>query len=524
MRRLKIAPALILTLAMALVLCPCAVSAADAHTEAGAGTASARSLESLSWIIDSFLAKPHLRGATVSIIVESLDHDALDGGPVDRWALPPLYERHADRPMIPASNMKVVTAAGALSLLGPDYRFETSFSTDGSSTSPILRGNLYIKGSGDPSLVSEEFWKIADKLRTRGIERIAGDIVLDVSYFDALATATDAADDGDRAYYARTSALAANFNTVRVHVHPGEKTGDTARAELSPDTGFVDVLNDATTCSARRSETIQVRRRFEDGRNVVHVSGRIPVGHRGKVFYRNIDDPAGSFGATLISFLKGAGIAFDGDLVQGAEPDDATVLFVHRSKPLSLIVRDLNKFSNNFTAEQLLKTLGAMNGSGGPGDVSSGDGSPDARPITAGTTASGAAALMDYLNRLDIDTSELRIVDGSGLSRESRLTVRSLARVIREMYADFRVAPEYLSSLSVSGTDGTLGDRMGFGGLTGTIRAKTGLLEGVTAISGVMETMTGRRVLFSIIVNGWSCEAWKVHDMEHAILLHIYES
>ncbi len=284
MRRLKIAPALILTLAMALVLCPCAVSAADAHTEAGAGTASARSLESLSWIIDSFLAEPHLRGATVSIIVESLDHDALDGGPVDRWALPPLYERHADRPMIPASNMKVVTAAGALSLLGPDYRFETSFSTDGSSTSPILRGNLYIKGSGDPSLVSEEFWKIADKLRTRGIERIAGDIVLDVSYFDALATATDAADDGDRAYYARTSALAANFNTVRVHVHPGEKTGDTARAELSPDTGFVDVLNDATTCSARRSETIQVRRRFEDGRNVVHVSGRIPVGHRGKVF------------------------------------------------------------------------------------------------------------------------------------------------------------------------------------------------------------------------------------------------
>jgi D-alanyl-D-alanine carboxypeptidase/D-alanyl-D-alanine-endopeptidase (penicillin-binding protein 4) len=512
MRRLKIAPALVLTLAMAFVLSPCAVSAADVATEAGSAAASARFLESLSWIIDSFLVRPHLRGAEISIIVESLDHESL-------------YERHADRPMIPASNMKVVTAAAALSLLGPDYRFETSFSTDSDSVSPILGGNLYVKGSGDPSLVSEEFWKIADELRTMGIERITGDIVLDVSYFDGHTTATDAADDGDRAYHARTSALSANFNTVRVHVHPGGKSGEAARIELSPETGFVDILNDATSCSARRSQTIQVRRRFEDGRNVVHISGRIPVGHRGKVFYRNIDDPTGSFGATLISFLESAGIAFDGNVVQGAEPDDARELFVHRSKPLSLIVRDLNKFSNNFTAEQLLKTLGAMNGDGGSqGDASPGGGSSSRESSASGTTASGTGALMDYLEQLGIDTAELRIVDGSGLSRESRLTVRSLARVIREMYADFRVAPEYLSSLSVSGTDGTLGDRMGFGGLTGTIRAKTGLLDGVTAISGVMETTAGRRVLFSIIVNGWSCEAWKVHDMEHAILLHIYES
>ncbi len=488
MRRSISALFLMLTLVVALALCPCAVGAADVATEEGSGAASARSLESLSWIIDSFLAKPHLRGAEISIIVESLDAET------------PLYEREADRPMVPASNMKVVTAAAALSLLGPDYRFETGFSTDSDAVSPVLAGNLHVRGSGDPSLVSEELWKIADRLRTMGIERITGDIVLDVSYFDGNATAIDAQEDGDRAYHARTSALSANFNTVRVHIHPGAKTGDAARVELSPETGFVDILNDATTCSARRSQTVQVRRRFEGGRNIVHVSGRIPVGHRGKVFYRNIDDPAGSFGATLVSFLKGAGIAFDGNVVQGAEPDDARELFVHRSKPLSLIVRDLNKFSNNFTAEQLLKTLGATNG---------GQGSP---------------VLMDYLDGLGIDTTEFGIVDGSGLSRESRLTVRSLAVVIREMYADFRAAPEYLSSLSVSGTDGTLEDRMGFAGLTGMIRAKTGLLDGVTAISGVMETMTGRRVLFSIIVNGWSCEAWKVHDMEHAILLHIYES
>ncbi len=518
MRRLK--PALVLTLVVALVLCPYPVRAEDP----GADTASTHSLQSLSWIIDSFLAKPHLRGAQLSIIVESLDlscvdRDSLDSGSADVGAPPQqgamdpaegpvLYERQADRPMIPASNVKIVTGAATLSLLGPDYRFETTFSTDGDAISPVLDGNLYVRGSGDPSLVSEEFWKIADRFRTKGIERIAGDIVLDVSYFDSLATATEDAGDGDRAYHARTGALSANFNTVRVHVHPGAKSGKAARIELSPETGFVDVVNDATTCSARRSQTIQVRRRFEDGRNVVHISGRIPVGHRGKVFYRNIDDPAGSFGATLAAFLRGAGVAVEGDIIQGVQPDDVRELFVHRSKPLSLIVRDLNKFSNNFTAEQLLKALGAMHGG----------------TEVPGETTSGATILMDYLESLGIDTTELRIVDGSGLSHESRLTARSLARVIREMYADFGVGPEYVSSLSVSGTDGTLGDRMGFGGLSGEIRAKTGLLDGVTAISGVMKTTGGKRILFSIIVNGWSCEAWQVHDLEHAILLHIYQS
>ncbi len=486
MRRLK--SALALTLMTVSVLCPHAVHASD-------------SLQSLSGIIDSYLAKPHLRGVELSIIVESLDLETRGVGEGDGGALPPLYERQADRLMIPASNVKVVTGAAVLSLLGPDHRFETSFSTDSVATSPVLDGNLYVRGSGDPSLVSEEFWKIADKFRTKGIERIAGDIVLDTSYFDGPALATEAAGDGDRAYHARTGALSANFNTVRVHVHPGARKGEAARIELSPETGFVDVVNDATTCSSRRGQTIQVRRRFENGRNVVHVSGRIPLGHGGKVFYRNIDDPAGSFSATLAGFLKDAGIVVEGDIVQGVRPDDARELFIHRSKPLSLIVRDLNKFSNNFTAEQLLKTLGA-----------------------SGTTASGATVLMDYLEGLGVDTTGLRIVDGSGLSRESRLTVRCLARVIREMYADFRVGSEYISSLSVSGMDGTLGDRMGFGGLNGAIRAKTGLLDGVTAISGVMETARGKKVLFSIIINGWSCEAWQVHDLEHAILLHIYQS
>jgi D-alanyl-D-alanine carboxypeptidase/D-alanyl-D-alanine-endopeptidase (penicillin-binding protein 4) len=202
----------------------------------------------------------------------------------------------------------------------------------------------------------------------------------------------------------------------------------------------------------------------------------------------------------LRSFLSAAGVEVAGNVTPGTTPENAVVLARHRSKPLSLIVRDLNKYSNNFVAEQLVKSIGAH--AVGP----------------PGTTAAGTAVLTDYLREAGGDSASCRVVDGSGFSRENRLSPRSIVAVIRRVLSDFATSYEYVSSLSVSGTDGTLGDRMGYPGLQGTVRAKTGLLDGVTAISGIMQTSSGEEVLFSIIVNGFACEAWRAHDLEHAIL------
>lgn len=498
MRRLAILAAVLLT------LLPLGSSAAERTGPAAAtvpggtpvpapGAPPSVSIPGLDRLIHDRLGQSDLRGTRISVLIETFDGRVL-------------YEMEPDLPLVPASNMKIVTAACALSTLGPDYQFVTDVGAKAELIDGSLKGDLYVRGSGDPSLVSEELWKICDEVRARGISRIEGDIVLDATRFDALPTATPDADDGDRAYDARTGALSLNFNTVRVHVYPGRKSGADAIVSLSPDAGFVELRNSADTGSSRRGSTLEVRRDYEGGRNVVKVSGRIPEGAPGQTLYRNLDDPLGCFGSAMRDFLARAGVEVTGTQRAGSYPDGAWVVHSHRSKPLSLIVRDLGKFSNNFAAEQLLKAMSAER-----------NGSP-------GTTAGGAAILSAYLESVGAEGGEFHIVDGSGLSRENRLTTRAVIRVLRTCLNEFELSYEFAASLSVSGTDGTLSDRMGFPGLRGSVRAKTGLLDGVTAISGILRTVAGDTVLFSIITNGYTCEAWQLHDVEHEILAHAARS
>ncbi len=119
--------------------------------------------------------------------------------------------------------MKIVTGATALSILGAAHAFETDLATDGAVLGSTLMGNLYVRGRGDPSLTTEEVWKLVEEVQTLGIERIAGDIVLDASYFDSVSAASDEAADGDRAYQSRLGALAVNFGSIAVHVRPGDQ-------------------------------------------------------------------------------------------------------------------------------------------------------------------------------------------------------------------------------------------------------------------------------------------------------------
>jgi D-alanyl-D-alanine carboxypeptidase/D-alanyl-D-alanine-endopeptidase (penicillin-binding protein 4) len=456
--------------------------------------AAAEEYAALDWVIESGLRQPHLQGARASVIVQSVETGEV------------LYERDADRPMIPASNMKVVTGAAALVVLGPDYRFETVVSTDARELGPTLDGNIYVRGAGDPSVVSEEMWKLAEAVRVLGIRRIEGDIVLDAAHFDSTSTTSETVTVGDRAYHARTGALALNFNAIAVHTTAGERAGSPAVVELAPRTSFVRLRGGASTGRSGGRSSLNVRRVFEDGANVIEVSGSVPAGSGTRVHYRNLDDGLGYFGTVFREFLASAGVAVQGSVKAGAAPDDARTLVAHESKPLSLIVRDLNKFSSNFVAEQLLKAMGAFV-----------EGAP-------GTTAGGIRVLTEHLRSTGIDSSAFHVEDGSGFSRGNRLTTRALAAVIRDAVSRFETSYEFVASLSVSGTDGTLSDRMGYPELQEAVRAKTGLLDGVTSMSGVMEDGSGEKVIFSIIVNDFDCEAWRVHDFEHSVLAVIGRS
>lgn len=438
--------------------------------------------------IDSVLADPFLEDAKIGLLVECLRTGQV------------VYERDADTPLVPASNMKIVTGATALSILGAAHVFETDLATDGAVLGSTLEGNLYARGRGDPSLTTEEVWKLVEEIQTLGIERIAGDVVLDASYFDSVSTASGKASDGDRAYQSRLSALAVNFGSIAVHVHPGDSVGDPARVALAPGTGYVDVVNRATTGSSRRPSTIGVARSLRRGRNTVTVTGRIPAGSSGGVWNRNVEDPAGYFGALFMECLSTAGVRVEGCVVGGMTPGGAKILAVHRSKPLAVVLRDLNKNSNNFVAEQLLKAVSAH--TLGP----------------PGTTAGGASLAAGLLRAVGADTAAFRVADGSGLSRDNRLTPRAILSVMRRMLGDFGAAPEYMASLAVGGIDGTLARRMGENDLLGAVRGKTGLLDGVTALSGVLHTRSRGVLLFSMITNGFEGEPQEMHEIEERVL------
>ncbi|HYW68509.1 MAG TPA: D-alanyl-D-alanine carboxypeptidase/D-alanyl-D-alanine-endopeptidase [bacterium] len=463
-------------------------------TAASSIVATAADYEALDWVVESGLRQPHMRGAEAAIIVQSVQSGEL------------LYEHGADRPMVPASNMKVVTAAAALSVLGPDFRFETVVSTDAAGSGPVLPGNVYVRGTGDPSFVSEEMWKLAESIRALGITRVEGDLVLDATRFDSTSTTSSVVADGDRAYHARTGALSLNFNAVAVHTTASDRAGVPAAVTLSPSTEFVELTGGVSTGRPGSRSNLSVRREFRGGRNVVSATGSVPAGSGTRVHYRSLDDGLHYFGTVLKEFLAAAGVDVAGTVRAGTAPDDARTLVTHESKPLSLIVRDLNKFSNNFVAEQLLKAMAAHV-----------EGAP-------GTTAGGTRVLSEYLASAGADSGSYLIEDGSGFSRGNRLSPRAIGAVIRQALSEFATSYEFASSLSVSGTDGTLSDRMGYPELRSAVRAKTGLLDGVTAISGIMQDGSGEEVLFSIIVNGFECEAWRVHDFEHSVLAVIHRS
>ena len=463
-------------------------SPADPEPPPGAEAAppSAR-LSNLDYVVDSFLTRPHLRGLGIGVLVKSLDTGEV------------LFERNADDLFVPASNMKIVTGAAALSILGPGFRFVTEVATDAPVVAATLNGNLYIKGSGDPSFVSEELWKLVEHIEALGIESIVGDVVLDASAFDTARAAVPGAGSGDRAYHARLSGLPLNFNAVAVHVRPGPKAGDPALVRLAPPVDAIEVRNDLETRS-RGEDRVEIRRQVGSGGDIITVSGRIRATSPERIVYRNVGDPLVYFGGALEEYLRRSGVEIGGVVRAGTCPDRRTILFEHESKPLSLIVRDLNKYSNNFVAEQLIKAMDAV------------------LHDRSGTTSGGVAVVEDFLRERGLEEGAFRVVDGSGFSRENRLSPRGIVAVIEDALGGFETSFEFAASLSVSGTDGTLEDRMGAAGLRGSVRGKTGLLDGVSAISGIARTVRGERLAFSIISNGYTCEAWRVHDLEHALL------
>jgi D-alanyl-D-alanine carboxypeptidase/D-alanyl-D-alanine-endopeptidase (penicillin-binding protein 4) len=421
--------------------------------------------------LEAALRDPGLRGARVAALVVELD-----GGGV-------LYAHDPDHALVPASNMKVLTAIAALSAFGPAHRFTTEVFAPALPDAEGAVAELAIRGGGDPALTSEEVWRLAADLRRLGLRRVTGGLRLDDSAFDAQRWHPSWGPVSARAYHAPVGALGVNYGAYAVTATPGANPGDPVRVEVDPPIAYLPLVNRARTGPKRSAPALEIERAHGEGVEPVTVAGTLPAGSPPRTAYRSVLDPLGYAGALLRMQLEANGIQVEGGVRRGLVPTDATRLLAFEGRPLAEIVRLFVKHSNNAIAEGLLKALAARAG---------------AQPAT---WEEGLAVVRRELAALGVAVERAKLVDGSGLSYENRVPPRVFVDALRLADRSFRFGPEFVAALPIGAADGTLEKRAE--GAGGAVRAKTGLLNRVTGLSGYARLADGRVAAFSILANGY---------------------
>jgi D-alanyl-D-alanine carboxypeptidase/D-alanyl-D-alanine-endopeptidase (penicillin-binding protein 4) len=390
-------------------------------------------------------------------------------------ARPSLAER-AGVSVNPASLMKLVTTYAALELLGPAYRWKTEAYVDGE--------HLVLRGTGDPKLNYESFWMLLRALHGRGVREIRGDVVLDRSWFGSVADGR-IDDDTFRPYNVAPDALLVNFKSVRFSFMPQfERNFVHVFAEPAlPDLQIVNELKIVErSCPEGRAFRELIGASFQPRPPRAAFTGVYPAACAERDINVALYEPEDYVGAMIRQLWSEIGGRWTGTLRNGIASPTAQLLYTHESEPLSQVVRDINKFSNNVMARQLYLTLAAETG-----------GAP-AEPEKA------ARAIRDWLAAKKLPAHELVLENGSGLSRAERISAGSLAAILQAA-ARSAVMPEFMASLPVAGADGTMRKRMRGAPGAGQAHIKTGLLSDVRSIAGYVLDKHGRRHVVVMIVN-----------------------
>jgi D-alanyl-D-alanine carboxypeptidase/D-alanyl-D-alanine-endopeptidase (penicillin-binding protein 4) len=413
----------------------------------------------------------------------------------------------ADSLFVPASVAKLVTAAAAFEILGQTYTFKTRVFIEGGLAldSGVTRGSLYIRGGGDPGFIAERVWLLVQHLRLRGVHRIAGDCVLDGSFFDSSTTGPGFDDDASsRAYEAPVGALSANFNCLEVHCQPLEKAGEPIRVELFPQAKGVPVLNTARTVAASGGPSLDVRTEQRQGRTTVLVDGSMPLGSQPRIVYRKAWETAEEFGRVLAAQFDACGISVNGTVRCGSTPD--TLLgrepfYTFESFPLPQCVAYLFKYSQNGAAEMIYRTIAAERAGGKNGSWDS------------------AAAIVGRWWRDNGLPGALDLHNGSGMGRCNRLSPVQLVALLRHVWQHASYYPDYLGALSCAGFDGTLKERFAASRLKGFLRGKTGTLNnvGASTLAGYA-LVDGRTYAYAILINDTAHSAADHWRLEERIL------
>ncbi|MBC9718196.1 D-alanyl-D-alanine carboxypeptidase/D-alanyl-D-alanine-endopeptidase [Streptomyces sp. TRM66268-LWL] len=487
------------TLALPLVV-GLAVTVLTWSGPAGADSAAAPR-PGLTEAIETILADPRMDGGAASVVV------------ADAGSGEVLYRHEAGDRLMPASNTKLVTSAAAAELLGTDYRFTTEALADGPRRGSVLQGDLYLRGSGDPTALAEDYRALAAAVADRGVRTVTGGLVADDTRFDSQRLGRSWAADDESSYYsAQISALTVapdkdyDSGTVIVEVFPGAAAGDRPRVAVTPRTGYVEIVNQAETLPAGQDGTLAVERRH--GTNEIVVSGGIAAGDDPAKEWATVWEPTGYAADVFRRALADEGVRVLGRTQLGRKaPQTAQELAVHRSMPLKDLLVPFMKLSNNMHAEALTKAIGYEKSG-------------------RGTWSAGLTAISGYLKHAGVDSARMRQVDGSGLSRMNNFPAAQLVELLLSVRQE-PWYPDWLRSLPVACdpdrfVGGTLRSRMCGTPAALNARAKTGSLTGASALSGYVKDKDGRELVYAIVLNNYLASS--VKSIEDAVVVTLASS
>ncbi|HUR97593.1 MAG TPA: D-alanyl-D-alanine carboxypeptidase/D-alanyl-D-alanine-endopeptidase [Pyrinomonadaceae bacterium] len=461
--------------------------------------ASVHSLADLQSTIRARLLAPELRRGQAGVKIVSMNTGKV------------VYEENAEKYFMPASNMKNFTVATAIEKLTPDFRFVTSvYAQAMPDAAGVVKGNVRVFGRGDVSISTAfsegNYYKglddLADKIAAAGVKRIEGDLIADETYFVGNPVPGEWEWDDLQWYYgAEVSALPLNDNAIDLSVTPGP-SGYSCSVKVSPYNPVVRVVNQCTTSAAGTPRTLKIEKKID--RNILEITGSLPVGNAGFNGSVTVSHPAELFVALLKERLAAKGItvtgqvrAIDSKPVVGS-PDTSVEIAKLESVPLSLIAQKTMKPSQNMYTETLLWTLGEH-----------------ARAV-ASPVPGGGVAQMSNANSADLGLSEVKrflteigvapdgIIqhDGSGLSRHNLITPAAVVQLYSYMGKRSKFSQAWRDSLTIGGVDGTLRNRFKGTKAAGNVRGKTGTIDQVSALSGYVRTAAGEELAFSMVVNG----------------------
>jgi D-alanyl-D-alanine carboxypeptidase/D-alanyl-D-alanine-endopeptidase (penicillin-binding protein 4) len=454
--------------------------------------------------LDELFTLPALASAKLSVVVTEPDSGKV------------LYARGEKLGLNAASNVKIFTSAAALALLGPEYRWKTAVygpaRAGGRWLNPggEVAGDLYLRGSGDPTLSTRDLTELAGELAALGLRKVRGGLVVDSSLFEggSVGPAYDQKVDS-AAFRAPSSAASLNGNAILVTITPAASAGAAARVVLDPPSPYFVISGRVITASKGPAVPLVETSDAGNGQTRITLSGRIRAGSEPRYFLRRVVHPERFLGATFLQILQKRGITFDKPLRHEALPagEGWRALATHDSPPLAVVMHELNKKSSNFAAEQVIRTLGAE---------------VVGRP---GTWDKGLEAVARYLESLGLARGSYKMANGSGLYDSNRFSAEQIAAVLRAAMRDFRISGEFMASLALAGADGTLGHRMGGTLAERYVRGKTGTLANVSCLSGVAGAPGQRPVVFSMLMNEVAnpLEARVIQDRAAEILVSFLE-